>query len=136
MKDENKKEKYESETLMNMKFGGFTERATQVIDELSRGGYVYIMIDDDGCCGFSNIFVRTGSEPPGEWLRVYESGKSHLYVHPRFQNSLRDRVFYVDVVDRESDDSFSAETGLGKKLLLRTWAEEVVSKPKLKDQRI
>jgi hypothetical protein len=106
-----------------MKFGGFTEHAAEIIDQLSRDGEVHVMIDDDGCCGFSNVFVRTGEPPVGEWLQIHSDEKSRVYVHPGFQASLGNRAFFIDVVDRESDDSFSAETSLGKKLLLRSWSE-------------
>jgi len=98
-------------------FSGFTEAALDVVRRLSSEGNICIILDDDGCCGSSRVFVRTGMLR-GEWLELYDKEGVRVVVHPRFAKSLEGGVL-IDAVDSASDDSLSAETRLGKKLLLR-----------------
>lgn len=105
------------ERKMKAKFTGFTEAALDVIRTLPSNDIICIILDDDGCCGVSRVFVRKGM-PKGEWLELYRNNRVSVVVHPRFAGSL-DGNLLIDAVDSASDDSLSVETRLGKKLFLR-----------------
>lgn len=93
-----------------------SEKAREVLSTLRKDrGRLYMLLGDTGCCGFSNVFI-TAMEPSGDYVGIGEVDEVKVYVQPSFMTSQK---FYIDAVYTEADDSFSAETSLGCRLILR-----------------
>ncbi|MFQ6012040.1 MAG: DUF779 domain-containing protein [Thermoplasmata archaeon] len=83
---------------------------------------LYLLLDDTGCCGPSNVFLQ--DRPPAP---VYEAlgqvDGVDVYIHPTFAGG-RAQAFTIDAYRSETDDSFSLETALGHRLTLGRRTEE------------
>jgi hypothetical protein len=103
----------------------FSKEAHNVIRGIkstSGKGNLYLIVDDTGCCGDSNVFLLAGTSHGGKNERVLDAGGEgglEIFVNPIFGQRLSNYNLNIDVYDTESDDSFSLETAVGKRLYLR-----------------
>lgn len=96
----------------------YTPLAREVIQRLAeRHGRLCLVIGDTGCCGFSNVLL-SAKEPGGAYEYVGERENVGIYLQRAFRGVLGDEA-EVDAVPVESDDSFSLETEMGYRLILR-----------------
>ncbi len=96
-----------------------TAEAEQVLKTVkSRYGELYMIIGDTGCCGYSNVFL-TSRKPVGDYVAIGEKIGVTVYLRPPLDSTLDPSRVVVDVVETVSDDSFSLETELGYRFILR-----------------
>ena len=100
-----------------------TSRAEEVLRRVKQEyGEVYILLGDTGCCGYSNVFLTTLKPESGyEYLGEYEG--IEIYIHPSFKKAVSGENIRLDAVEVEVDDSFSLETNLGYRLILKPLTE-------------
>ncbi len=96
-----------------------TPKARKVMEELKRDNpEIHVILGDTGCCGFSNVFVTSAS--PGPYYEYLgEDSGARVYVHPAFRRSIDPDDIGIDAIEVEADDSFSIETTLGYRFILR-----------------
>ncbi len=93
----------------------FSPNAREIIEVLKRErGKLNMLIGDTGCCGYSNIFI-TSLDPPSNYEFIGEADGVMMYAQPQFIGSEK---ILVEAVPSEADDSFSAETSLGYRLVM------------------
>jgi len=103
-----------------------TERAEETFEKLIRGHKdLGVFIDDQGCCGFSNVFVREKASVGPDWVPVGKIMGVDVYVSAKFVRFLGQTVRF-DVVESEADDSFSLETLYGVRFIISTLIPPVV----------
>ncbi|MFQ5552876.1 MAG: DUF779 domain-containing protein [Thermoplasmata archaeon] len=95
----------------------FTAQAQGLLRRLrKRHPDLYLLLDDTGCCGPSNVFLQ--QTPPAP---VYEAIGTvdgvEVFIHPTFAGD-RAHAYTVDAYPSETEDSFSLETALGHRLTL------------------
>lgn len=103
-----------------------TERAEETFEKLI-GSHtdLGVFIDDQGCCGFSNVFVRDKRTVGSDWVSLGKIMGVDVYVNAKFVKFLGPTVRF-DVVDSEADDSFSLETLHGVRFIISTLIPPVV----------
>ena len=87
----------------------------QVIKEYRE---IYMLLGDTGCCGYSNVFL-TSIPPESSYEYLGEDKGVKVYVHPLFKRAINPESINIDAVKVEVDDSFSLETNLGYRLILK-----------------
>jgi hypothetical protein len=94
----------------------FSPNAQAIITLLKRErGRLTMLIGDTGCCGYSNIFI-TSLDPPAGYEFIGEKYGLKIYAQPSFIESEK---ILVEAIPSEGDDSFSAETSMGYRLVMR-----------------
>ncbi|MEM3096702.1 MAG: hypothetical protein QW756_01860 [Nitrososphaerota archaeon] len=94
----------------------FSRKARDVLSQLKREkGSLYILLGDTGCCGFSNVFI-TSLEPSGDYVYLGFEDGAKIYLQRRLMASQK---LHIDVITSEIDDSFSAETSMRCRFILR-----------------
>jgi Fe-S cluster assembly iron-binding protein IscA len=93
------------------------ESAKKVLELIRKNrGEPYLTIVEDGCCQFSNVFVRL-DEPDANFVKLKDEGGYRIYIRNNilpFYKSLKINIHALERVD----DSFSAETEFGYKLTI------------------
>lgn len=92
------------------------ESAIKVLSALKKKGEPYVTIVEDGCCGFSGVFVRY-DKPEKGFVYLGEFDGFSIYVRDSIYPYYKDKKVGITALERV-DDSFSAETELGFKLSL------------------
>lgn len=76
------------------------------------------MVDDTGCCGFSNVFLQEG-EPGPVYRPLLENELVRVYAHPSYLKTVEGfRELVFDAIDDPAGDSFSLETEFGERLVV------------------
>ncbi|MEM4417152.1 MAG: hypothetical protein QXD32_03750 [Nitrososphaerota archaeon] len=101
---------------MRLKISG---KAEEILERLRRErGELYMLLGFAGCCGASNIFIST-NQPTAGYQKIGEREGLKIYIQPSFLQTLGGGGYIVDAVESEADDSFSAETSYGYRLILK-----------------
>ncbi|MEM3857589.1 MAG: hypothetical protein QXI37_03675, partial [Thermoprotei archaeon] len=74
-------------------------RALSVLSSLAaKVGELEIILDDQGCCGYSNVFVSKAAAGRIGLKEFGEVGNAKVYVDPRFASTLGESPL-LDVVE-------------------------------------
>jgi hypothetical protein len=93
------------------------ESAKKVLDLIStRRGRPYVTIVEDGCCSFSNVFVRL-EVPAGDFIKLECSDGYEVYIRDVIAPLYQGQELWLHAL-HAIDDSFSAETEFGFKITL------------------
>lgn len=97
----------------------FTDRAHRLIQRVhEKHRSLYLVLDDTGCCGFSNAFLKATSPGPA-YQKLLENKSVEVYAHPRYLKTAETfRELVVDSVADPVEDSFSLETQFGERLVV------------------
>ncbi len=79
-------------------------------------GEPYITIVEDGCCQFSNVFVRL-DEPDNNFTKLADVDGFHVYIRNTIAPLYHDTNITLHAL-KKIDDSFSAETEFGYKITI------------------
>lgn len=100
-----------------------SSRALDMFRELEQkygARQLVVLIDDTGCCGFSNVFVtKSPVLNPSSWKETGKVLGIPLLVNKAFASPTNEQRIILDVIaNSSSDDSFSLETAYGKRFVV------------------
>lgn len=93
------------------------DSARRVLELIRRKkGEPYVTLVEDGCCQFSNVFVRL-DEPDNNFTKLADVDGFHVYIRNTIASLYRESRITLHAL-KKIDDSFSAETEFGYKLTI------------------